>query len=233
MEETRVAEALEALRDEISWPDTPDLSAGTLSVLNRRARPKRGRILALVAVAAVVAIGVVLVVPAARDAVAGWLGIRGVQIQRTDAVDALSIDLRLGRPADIETVAETMGFVPLIPTELGTPDGAFFGSGLLTLVWANEGPILLTQFRGDLDPAILKEVPGATNLELVDVNGSSAIWITGAPHEVTYLGPGGDFDTSAARIAGNTLLWEVGEVTLRLEGVADLDDALAIAHSTR
>lgn len=233
MEESRVAEALEALRNEISWPDTPDLYAGTLSALNRRARPKRGRVLAMIAVATAVAVGVVLVVPAARDTVAGWLGIRGVQIQRTDTVDALSIDLRLGRPADLETVGETMGFAPLIPTELGSPDGAFFDSGLLTLVWLDEEPILLTQFRGDLDPAILKEVPGATNLELVEVDGSSAIWITGAPHEVTYLVPGGDFDTSAARIAGNTLLWEVGEVTLRLEGVSDLDDALAIADSTR
>jgi hypothetical protein len=229
----RIEIALREIGERISWPETPDLTAAvTARVVRRRPRTFwRPRV--LVPVAAAIAIAVVLIIPATRERVVSWLGISGVTIERTDDLDSLSTDLDLGDEIPLDAVADAVGFDPVVPESLGRPDAAFVsGPDLVTLVWSGgDRTILLTQFRGDLEPAIVKQLPGATNLELVDVAGKPAIWISGAPHAVTYFDPAGALRDSTPRLAGNTLLWEAGELTLRLEGVAVLADALDIAGS--
>jgi hypothetical protein len=42
----------------------------------------------------------------------------------------------------------------------------------------------------------------------------------------------GNFRESTARLAGKTLLWQQGDVTLRLEGELSKQQALRIARST-
>ena len=53
------------------------------------------------------------------------------------------------------------------------------------------------------------------------------MWIDGAPHEVFYRD--GDGEVVFERFAGNTLLWQEGDVLYRVEGFPTLADALAYA----
>ena len=53
------------------------------------------------------------------------------------------------------------------------------------------------------------------------------LWIDGEPHELLLLGPDGEQTTR--RIAGNTLLWQDGDVIRRVEGFPNRDAALAYA----
>ena len=63
------------------------------------------------------------------------------------------------------------------------------------------------------------------------MNGIDALWFE-EPHEVALLEPDGTRVTHSARLAGHTLIWQEGEVTLRLEGDVDLGRAQEIAEST-
>jgi hypothetical protein len=53
------------------------------------------------------------------------------------------------------------------------------------------------------------------------------------PHRVTVLGPGGDVRQLPSRLAAPTLVWLHDDLTLRLEGDLDLDEAVAVAESVR
>jgi sigma-70-like protein len=85
----------------------------------------------------------------------------------------------------------------------------------------------LTALRTGVDARVLvqKLVPPGTSVEEVDVDGSPGYWISGAPHAVER--------DAVMRLAGNTLLWQQGDVTLRLEGAPDLPTALAVARTLR
>lgn len=94
-------------------------------------------------------------------------------------------------------------------------------------------PILIsiTVFRGDLEPALFKQLPDDTKMELAIVNGEAGIWISGEPHTVFFLDQDGRAQEARGRLTGNSLLWEMGALTLRIEGVATLERALEIAES--
>ena len=63
------------------------------------------------------------------------------------------------------------------------------------------------------------------------INGEAGIWISGEPHAVEFIDGDGRFQEDSGRLAGNSLLWEMGVLTLRLEGVSDLERAIEIAES--
>ena len=65
----------------------------------------------------------------------------------------------------------------------------------------------------------------------VTVNGAVGIWFA-KPHSVEYIDRSGETRRETSRLTGPTLVW-LGTVTYRLEGVATLDEALAIASSLR
>jgi hypothetical protein len=64
------------------------------------------------------------------------------------------------------------------------------------------------------------------------VGGRPGFWVSGA-HQVGVLDRSGAFATDTVRLAGDTLLWQDGEVTYRLESGLDRDDAVAAAASLR
>jgi hypothetical protein len=96
---------------------------------------------------------------------------------------------------------------------------------------------LLTQFRGEADrdmieKGLLNDSAHETHLEAVTVGGQQGFWISGAPHTffiVCY--DAGDCRQERYRLAGNVLIWELDEVTLRLESALPREEALAIAES--
>ncbi len=48
-----------------------------------------------------------------------------------------------------------------------------------------------------------------------------------------YLDPDGEIAVERAFLAGTTLLWNRGEILLRLEADVDRDEAVALAESVR
>jgi hypothetical protein len=95
--------------------------------------------------------------------------------------------------------------------------------------------MLLTEFRGTVGrDSFLKALGPGTKLDSVTVNGSPGFWIEGSPHLFyVYRDANGQSTSDEARLAGNVLLWQQGNLTLRLEGVVSKDQALRIAQSVR
>jgi len=91
--------------------------------------------------------------------------------------------------------------------------------------------LLLTEVLGAIRPSIGKAAGPATRIEPVRVGGRRGFWLSGAPHEVTFLDARGEPRSATLRLAGDTLLWEAGGLLLRLEGAASKPAALRIAQS--
>jgi hypothetical protein len=92
--------------------------------------------------------------------------------------------------------------------------------------------ILVTQFRGQTERDLLVKVAGpGTRVQHVRVHGYPGLWITGAPHELYYLGPGGGVEQDTVRLSTDVLIWQEGGVILRLEGAQGLTQALSVADS--
>lgn len=72
-----------------------------------------------------------------------------------------------------------------------------------------------------------KFVGQGTILKETSVNGQPALWLSGAPHLLVYLDEKGEPEMSTQRPVGsNTLAWEQGDLTLRLE--SDLSEQAAV-----
>ncbi|MGH9177402.1 MAG: hypothetical protein ACRD0N_02450 [Acidimicrobiales bacterium] len=207
---------------------------------------------AVVAAAAVVAVLAATLVasPATREAVADWLGIGAVEIELSDrrppAETVAALDL--GQEVTVAEASRRAGVPVRWPASLGSPAAVYTRTigpvREVTLVWppgqslpATPAPgvgLLLTELRGGVHPAIVKQVvAAATQIRPVAVNGGEGWWISGAPHTVTYLTPGGREVSTATRLAGNVLLWERAGITYRLESALGLADALRLAADVR
>lgn len=79
-------------------------------------------------------------------------------------------------------------------------------------------------------PAFEKYAAVGDDVELLSVDGHQGAWVLG-PHPVHYVGRDGEWYEESARLAVNTLIWQVGDVTLRLEGDFAKGEALAVARS--
>jgi hypothetical protein len=238
---------LRALGAAVEFPPTPPLAA---AVQARIATAPTARVvawrrpvaLALVALAA--AVGAVMAVPSARTAVLEWLGLRGVSIVRVPETRPVPPggDLALGDEVTLAEARRSADFRIRLPRELGEPDAVFFSAseapgGHLSLVYGSgeEVELLLTQFRARIDEEFLQKTVGPrTTAERVTVQRSSpAFWIEGEPHEIFYVDANGQVLPDTARLAGNTLLWQVGDVTFRLEGIETMEEAVRVARSVR
>lgn len=131
-----------------------------------------------------------------RRAVANWFGLSHVRIERD---------------ADLDLTGTRVSF------ELPGP-------GESQIIEVNGRQILASTIYGQIGRTMQKALGSSTSIIEVDVAGHVGLWISGSPHEVMYE----TFDGQVVieRVAGNTLLWEVGEVLYRLEGFETLDDAL-------
>jgi hypothetical protein len=79
-----------------------------------------------------------------------------------------------------------------------------------------------------------KLVGGGTVIEETTVNGQRALWLAGAPHLLVYLDANGQVQFDSERtVSANTLAWESGEVTYRLETNGSKAEAIQFAESLR
>ena len=143
---------------------------------------------------------------------------------------------------DVEDAASAIGVVPPLPPSLGPPQTVTLADGRLTLEWPPSSTLpatdlpgigaVLAVFRGQVEEPLLEKVLGPeTAYERVSVGGRPGVWLSGAPHVLMYLGPGGQVREDQLRLAGNTLLWTVGPHTYRLESALERDAAIALAET--
>jgi hypothetical protein len=70
-----------------------------------------------------------------------------------------------------------------------------------------------------------------TRVEDVDVDGGRGLFVTGDEHYVMYLNDRFEVDDEQTYLAGDVLLWNRGDLLLRLEGEFSRDEALELAES--
>lgn len=231
---------LQSLGREIAFPETPDLAPVVARRIDRpparRFWSRRALVVALAAL--VVAVGAVLAVPPARSAILDFFHIGSAEIRIVDELPEVErVTLDLGEPSSLGAARKLVPDLLQPHLEgLDLPDAVYvqdFQPGTpVTFAWGDaEHPrLMLTQVRGRF--YFEKLVHSQSGFVLTKVNGENAGWIEGGEH-VLYYESGRAGGTLPGRLAGNTLVWSRGPVTLRLEGQLSREDAERIARTVR
>jgi hypothetical protein len=221
---------LRGLGDSLAFPPTPDLGPTVRARLPERPSTRWPRRLVLVVAVLGVAVIAGLAIPQARSAILRVFGIGSVRVEYVDSLPAVKPDVPLSLGPEI-----SMSDAPFRVLEsplLGPPDGIYASGNVVTLLYGSSDDVrlLVTEIgRRALEPEVVKKILGTTtNATIVQLDGSfePALWIEGEPHVLAL-------PDAPERLARNTLVWTRGDVTLRLEGAASLDDAIRIAESFR
>ena len=238
---TPLERELQALSSALDWPETPDVSRSVVArTAEERPRPVVRRRLALALALVLAALVAVLAVPPARTAVFDWLGIGGAEIVRVDDLPSVSPTPGLEILGDRVTLDEAHGRAgfPFAdpPDDERAPDQILLAPGMrVTYVWRDDDRVrlLLTQFPGDAtEPGLVKKLVGsATQIDMLDIDGHRALWLEGGPHAVLFVAPDGNIRDDLGWLAGNTLLVENDDVTVRIEAQIDRADAIELARS--
>lgn len=253
-----LANSLRSLGQQVRYPETPDLMLGVVRGISTESRspvrtlPVR-RMLAVAAALLLLLVGSALAYPETRSTVAGWFNVPGITLFYEDEpVDApvYGAPLGIGSPVTLDEARDGAGFDLLMPDIdfLGEPDEVYLRTlstdALVSFVYhADERipeteqtgvGILLTQFVGNLHQGMYgKGTPDGVTVEHLELNGLTAYWVSGEPHTFYWSSDTGSVGQDRIRMAGNTLLWQHGTITLRLESALDRDTVLQIAESIR
>jgi hypothetical protein len=232
-------QALRELGREVVFPPTPELALVVGDRLRRERQPAprlafRRRTLVIALAALALAVAAAFAIPPARSAILDFFGLRGVTIERVEERPVFdpATGRSLGVPVTLAEAARAAAFTPLVPREDDvrvTLDRRIPG-GAVSFTW-NARRLVLTEFRGETTPFVEKSAGPGTAIEFVPVGGRPGFWLTGERHRVVFRDARGRILES--RAAGNVLLWERGELTLRLEGARTKAEALAIAGTLR
>jgi hypothetical protein len=241
--ELDIARELDELASRIAFPPTPDLAPRVLARIRERRRQRRLALTLAFAAAAVALAGAVLAAsPGARSTVLDWLRIGAVEIRRTDELPKVPLRAEpvFGERVTLDEARRRVEFPVLVPERLGEPDRVHHRrdppGGAVTLVWGEPGEprLALTEWAGRVvEPVLLKLIPPGTRADVVTVGGGTGVWLEGAPHVLFVHPPGGGEHTEELYLAGNVLVWEVGERSFRIEAAVGRDEALRIARSLR
>jgi hypothetical protein len=144
----------------------------------------------------------------------------------------------LGTPVTLARAQEAVGF-PLLspgyPEEVGEADEVYLhfsaGGTAVTQVWryreqSNEVWFSLTQIEQPEFEFALKWARAEDVVEL-QIDGRRAIWVRG-PHRIALVEPE---LVSPIHMASNVLIWTDGDMTFRLEGDIELEEASKIVES--
>jgi hypothetical protein len=232
--------------------------APALSWWDRVASPRHGLRPALAALATLL-LAAALAVPGVRAAAAEILRFGGIEIFRVPAATAPaslrptpgpSATPAFGTAVTIEVARARAGYPIAVPTDgtLGPPDDVFLrplrdGALGVTLVYRQRPGIPASPFAGvsamvsylpgTFERGFLGKVAGpGTAVELVTVNGGDGAWLSGQPHQLFYR-TGAQTESDELRLAGNTLVWQQGPTTIRIEAAIDRAAALRIAGTMR
>jgi len=248
MTDERLEAALATMGGDLAFPATPafgeavtarltsEREAGARPRLPSRALWSRRRVLVLATIGLLAALALAA---AARLAV-GTIEFR-VQpgVTPSPALPPVEPDV-LGDPLPAREAVALAGFEPALPSG-APPDEVYvvdspFGDPGLIYAWrpsasyptlpGTEWGLVLIAFQGD-DETVVKTVQRFEDLHDATVNGERAWWIP-VPH-VLEIETNAGFETFSVR--GNVLIWEVADVTYRLETSLDRASAIALAES--
>ena len=138
-----------------------------------------------------------------------------------------------GEPVSREEAERRAGFELL---DLGDEPDAIFvrPDGLASVVYGDpeEPRLVLSQARGAIYDGFIKKTGGrGTIINEVTVDGEPGLFVDGPEHFVMFLDENGFIDDEATYLAGTVLLWNRGDLLLRLEGDLTLEEALELAES--
>ncbi|HSO01673.1 MAG TPA: hypothetical protein VLS46_04045, partial [Gaiellaceae bacterium] len=119
--------------------------------------------------------------------------------------------------------------------DLGEPDSVHVRDGrIASLVYGDpERPrLVLSQLRGGIYEGFVKKTGGSgTTVEEVTVGGEPGLFVSGDEHFVMFRDENGQIADERTYLAGTVLLWNRGDLLLRLEGDLTRDEALELAES--
>jgi hypothetical protein len=229
-------------------------------IAERRAQPWwsrlgfDGRALApIAATLAVILVATFLLTPDLAARAAEVLGLPGAQIFRISTTPTpmpttgAYVSFPGQRATSLADASRVAGFAVREPAALGAADEIYveLAPMRVTLVYrTRQGmPVtalpgisaLIVEFKGSLDAPILgKAIGPGTTLEAVPLSsGNAAYWLAGQPHQFFYRDSSGNIQPDTLRLAGNTLLWDAGGITYRLEAQVIREEAVRIASSFR
>jgi hypothetical protein len=251
-----VEQQLLELGQSLEWPVTPQLAA---RVRYRVAAPRLAWYLsrwAIAAIALLIALAALFVLPPTRDVIARWFHI-GAQIQKVEHPPTpsplppgpLGQRLGLGESTTLDAARTQVQWKITVPQSLGQPDEVYLqqpptgpSQGEVTLVYgARPGipvagetgvSVLITEARGSVERGVFGKMLGPdTTLEEVQVNGHPGYWIAGKPHVFYFIDASGQFRNETMRLATNTLIFDNGGTVVRIEGNMTKAQGLEIARS--
>jgi hypothetical protein len=247
---------LRELRPYLEYPATPNLVVAVRARL--LAAPRRPwwsalavpRRLALAAAAVLIVIGGLLAVPKTRDTIAHWFGVKGVIVNTVPSLPpgSLGHDLMLGYRTSLADARGGARFQVLVPTDpsLGQPDEVWYNPsvphGEVSFVYhtrpglqtssTTDVAILVMEIQGTIEKGYFGKMIGPdSKLTEVTVNGGPGYWIEGSPHIFFFTDASGAVHDENMRLATNTLVWQQGDRTIRIEGPLTKAQALRIAAS--
>jgi hypothetical protein len=234
---------------QIVWPEHADQTPAVLHRISVSPRPERRlRWIPVTAAIILLAASILLLSPGAREAVAGLLGVAGIEVRfGGEPTPPVGAELDLGETVTMEEAAGAVAFDLSVPESAGAPDAVYLStrpsSGRVSMVWegaerlpaAGETGIglIYSQFALNLaeDELFVKSVAPDNRVRAVEVAGILGLWIDGAPHVITYEDATGLVHEEETRLAGNVLMWERAGVTHRIETTLPLHEAVALAES--
>ncbi len=256
-----IGERLESLARSFPYPPTPDLAAEHQRLTAQTHPPPRlRRRLAWSASIAFLLLAGVLVVPSARAQVLEFLQLGVVRIFLSDSSPSptskpvpsmlqqpsATLPLAVAQKVNLDDLAgetslqearERAGYpilLPSYPPDLGHPGRVYFQdspAAMTILVWMNpEDPelIRLALFVLPPGPYVAKTQPQIIKETMV--NQQPALWTSG--DHIVFLRSRNQIDERRF-VTGNVLIWQLGEITYRLETDLRLEEAVRIAESLR
>ncbi len=184
-----------------------------------------------------------LISPRARQAVADFLGVAGIEIEfELELEPPIGEGLGLGGPVSLEEASDSVGFGVSVPSVLDEPDGVYLSDGRVNMVWKGQETLpaagntgvglLYIQFASGVgSDGFVKALGPETVVLSIEVSGSTGFWIEGAPHIISYEDASGNRLEETTRLAGNVLMWDAGGVTHRIETMEGLEETLQVAES--
>ena len=224
--------ALASLAEAIEWPPAPQIAPQVVDRIERRRRRRRSLVVAVASVA--VAVVATFAVAPARTAVLRFFHLRGVTIERVETLPSARERFEasdFGRLMPRAVAERVVRFRLVLPPDVH-PQRVRVLDGLASIALQRNGvPLVLTEFRGTGQALLKRVAPPATKIEELSVDGAPAFWVSGAEHVLILPGPYGSVRERAVRVGDNVLLWEHGDLTLRLAGAISRNDAVALARS--
>lgn len=238
MTDDRLEAALRDLGGHLDVPGTPDVTAAVRARLSTKPKPSKVRAVLATALALLLAFAIALAVsPEVRAGVSTFLRFAGIEFNSdpppplptttTTTTDTASVLPPLLPRERIVTLEEARRKFPVIvPQRLGTLKEVHVSDRVVSLLYDNAR---VDEFNGTIS-GIMTKFAQQDQLEQIKVNGVDGYWVN-TPHEVVYEDARQLTWTEAPRLAGRTLIWQVGTTTLRLEGDFTKEQALAIAEA--